>query len=57
MTEREDGFYWVKYHGEWIICYWKNDGFYSGFTGYGWYEPEEENKFDEIDERRLVKND
>lgn len=47
--ERVEGFYWVKYEGEWIIAeYDMNEWYKTGVENF--YE---DSHLDEIDERRI----
>ena len=53
MTEREDGFYWVKPHGVWLV---------ASYDRWGWWIPGSEDNWndselDEIDERRIVRTE
>jgi hypothetical protein len=58
---RESGYYWVKYMGDWEIAEFSN--FQTGFGGpYGWFRTSysdfiKDSDFDEIDERRIVRDD
>lgn len=53
--KRDDGFYWVKYCGNWIVAEW--------WLGFGnWSIPGSEDsilekELDEIDERRIVRGE
>ena len=49
--KREDGYYFVKDTGEWIIAEWDTNYWY--ITGSG--NRYEDSYFEEIDERRVVK--
>lgn len=58
---REPGFYWVKYKGKWIIAQWGNQHLEPGME---WYwdiieviDEVDDNSFDEIDERRIVREE
>lgn len=55
MKERESGFYWCEYKGEWRVC-----EYFS--LERNWYltgdpEPIEDHFFTEIDERRIVREE
>lgn len=49
---REDGFYFVKYNANWTIARWQNIG---KFWETGTYDFLSDDDFDEIDERRIVR--
>ena len=54
--KREDGFYWVKFRGKWMIAYWTNyENFDSCWTS-GKYPDNEffDSDFKQIDERKLT---
>lgn len=52
---RQEGYYWVKRHGQWIIAVWLKDGYYGSY----WYLTGTEtmfkdSDFEEINENRIV---
>ena len=56
---REDGYYWIKADGVWVIGYWNKEGW-----GYRWSDGKvdfmakwvKDSELDEIDERRIIKD-
>lgn len=54
---REDGYYWVRYYGEWCVAKWENDGFDSYFLLHGSGCTKKSADFDEIDERRIERGE
>ena len=55
MSEREDGFYWVKFNGEWVVAEWVQ-------VCAMWFVPQETGEFpnlciEQIDERRIVRQE
>ena len=55
MSEREDGFYWVKFNDEWVVAEWVQ-------VCAMWFVTQETYGFpnlcmEEIDERRIVRPD
>jgi hypothetical protein len=58
---REPGYYWVKYKGKWMIANWDDQYPEPGESGY-WNLVQtitdvNDNSFDEIDERRIVRDE
>jgi len=51
--EREQGFYWVKYVGEWVISYYHSPNFWLRS---GAYMEDFDSDYEEIDEDRIVRN-
>lgn len=58
MSEREGGWYWIKFEGKWQIAKWVNalngDGFFVESNGVFLGD---ESFIDEIDERRIVRSE
>lgn len=54
---REEGYYHVKYYGEWMIGQYRNTGFWSLFTNdvKVWILKFNDHHFEEIDERRITR--
>ena len=55
MIEREDGYYWVKFAGEWVVAEWVQ-------VCAMWFIPQETYGspnlcIEQIDERRIVRPD
>lgn len=64
MSEREDGFYWVREIDieEWIVAFWGEDPLELGPRGLGWWLPAcnvayKDKDLAEIDERRIVRDE
>lgn len=64
MSEREDGFYWVRRVGEedWFVAYWGEDpqapgSGIIGWWSYGWDWQLHGDELVEIDERRIVRDE
>lgn len=49
MPEREEGYYWVKYKGEWKVAKWSPSNRFVAVNGLSFSDSE----FDEIDENRI----
>lgn len=49
--QRAEGFYWVKYEGEWTISH------YHGKGSHPWELSRTDSEFEEIDERRIERTD
>jgi hypothetical protein len=52
---REDGFYWVRHEGTWIIARWVDDADYTCWFVPNHYNDTADQDLDEIDERRIVR--
>jgi hypothetical protein len=53
---REEGYYWVKYEGEWHVAHYVGTRESWSFAAYiddSWWFRDED--FEEIDERRLIR--
>jgi len=50
-----NGYYWVKYDGEWVIAEWQNGTkrLKEGWFSLGFYDGVPDSALDEIGERRL----
>lgn len=49
---REQGYYWVKYKGKWIIAEWWPN---MGWSIAGFIHSREDYDFEEIDEKRITR--